>query len=372
MTAPTARTPTVAFLLLSYRPDEPAGMERAVAGLTAGLRARGHRTVILTAAPQPDTHPDPGIIRLRTLPLHLPCDDDTLRNIIDVHRDALVREISDVLTRYQVDLVVYVDGLWGLGRLAAAIPTPGVLAVHVIGHPGDLQPALAAVQTVIAPSPALLRDAAAHGYAASDWRVVPNPLLVDPDEVAQPGPAGREHLRRSGPVRIAARLGREKGVTDLLEALPPGFRPVQLALGTASFEARPGSQAALLAEATALAARTGAALRPALRWREVPGWLAGAAVTVVPSHRETFGNLAAESLSAGTPVVGYTVGHLPELIGDAGVLVHPDAGPTALWATVQALLDSPVRYAATCGAAYYRARDYRPTTVADAFLKAVW
>ncbi|WP_207770307.1 glycosyltransferase family 4 protein [Frankia canadensis] len=40
-------------------------------------------------------------------------------------------------------------------------------------------------------------------------------------------------------------------------------------------------------------------LRPGLRWREMPTWLAGAAVTVVPSLRETFGNVAAESLSAG-------------------------------------------------------------------------
>ncbi|MCM3920294.1 hypothetical protein ND748_01140 [Frankia sp. AiPs1] len=80
---------------------------------------------------------------------------------------------------------------------------------------------------------------------------------------------------------------------------------MQLALSAAGFEARRGSQTALLAEATALAARTGVTLRTALRWHEVSGWLAGAAVTVVPSHRETFGNLwrhspgGAEVLDAG-------------------------------------------------------------------------
>jgi iron(II)-dependent oxidoreductase len=104
----------------------------------------------------------------------------------------------------------------------------------------------------------------------------------------------------------------------------------------------------------------------------MPSWLADAAVTVVPSLRETFGNVAAESLSAGTPVVAYAVGNLPDLVGDAGVLVPPGRGPAGLWDAVEALLTDPVRYSAACGAAYYRSRDYRPTTVADAFLKAVW
>jgi iron(II)-dependent oxidoreductase len=104
----------------------------------------------------------------------------------------------------------------------------------------------------------------------------------------------------------------------------------------------------------------------------MPTWLAGAAVTIVPSLRETFGLVAAESLSAGTPVIAYAVGNLPDLIGDAGILVRPGHGPAGLWNAAQALLADPVRYAATCGAAYYRSRDYRPTTVADAFLKAVW
>jgi iron(II)-dependent oxidoreductase len=362
---------TLALVLASYTPNAPAGMERAVAGLAAGLKATGHRYSIATAALHRDD--DPAIQPIQ-LPVRFPCDDDTLRAAIDDNRPALAAELRDLVRRTRADAIVYVDALWGLGRIAADIPTHSVLAVHVVGHRQDLQPALDATASVICPSAAVLREAAAQGYRTDDWHVVPNPLLVDPDDVSRPDAEARETLRRRGPVRVAARLGREKGVTELLAALLPGRlgRSVEVTLAAAGFEERPGEQAALLASCQAAAAAAGAILGPALGWVQMPSWLAGAAVTVVPSLRETFGNVAAESLSAGTPVVAYAVGNLPDLVGGAGVLVPPGRGPAGLWAAVEALLADPVRYDATCGAAYYRSRDYRPTTVADAFLKAVW
>jgi glycosyltransferase involved in cell wall biosynthesis len=151
----------------------------------------------------------------------------------------------------------------------------------------------------------------------------------------------------------------------------PG-RQTEVVLSAAGFEAAPGSQAALLAECQALAAASGTVLLPALAWREVPGFLAGAAVTIVPSARETFGNLALESLSVGTPVIEHATGNLPGLIGpDAGILVPLDAGPGGLLEAARDLLADPVRYHQACGAAYCRSRNYRSANVAEAFLKAV-
>ncbi len=43
----------------------------------------------------------------------------------------------------------------------------------------------------------------------------------------------------------------------------------------------------------------------------MPAILTGAAVTIFPSALETFGNLALESLSAGTPVAAYATGTCP-------------------------------------------------------------
>jgi glycosyltransferase involved in cell wall biosynthesis len=363
---------TAAFVLASYRPDEPAGMERAVAAMASGLRQLRHQAVIITAAPQPG--PDPGVITLTRLPVAFPCDDGTIRGAIRSAGPALAHEIEAVLREHHADVVVYVDALWGLGVLAGEVRHPArrVLAVHVVGNDDDLRTALAAAHQVTVPSESVLSEARLRGYRADTWQVVPNPLLIDPGGTP-PGREQREQLRLHGPVRTVARLGAEKGVTGLLAAAPlaPG-RATEVVLAGAGFEAAPGSQDALLAECRALAQASGAVLLPALAWREVPEFLAGAAVTVVPSARETFGNLALESLSVGTPVIAHATGNLPALIGpDAGVLVPPGAGPAGLREAARDLLADPVRYHLACEAAYCRSRNYRSAEVAQTFLKAV-
>jgi glycosyltransferase involved in cell wall biosynthesis len=200
---------------------------------------------------------------------------------------------------------------------------------------------------------------------------VPNPLLVEPGDIPVAGPDQREHLRLHGPVRAVARLGPEKGITSLLQATPTGGRTLQLVLAQASFETAPGSQQALLARCQDLAKKAGAELRPALPWAGVPEFLAGAALTIIPSRRETFGCLALESLSAGTPVAAYATGNLPALLGPAGILVPPAAGPRGLWRAASQFLADPVAYRQACGAAYCRSRNYRSADVAGMLLKAV-
>jgi D-inositol-3-phosphate glycosyltransferase len=60
-------------------------------------------------------------------------------------------------------------------------------------------------------------------------------------------------------------------------------------------------------------------------------WYRAADVVAVPSHSESFGLVAVESLACGTPVVASNVGGLPTAVGDGGVLV--DGHDTADWAT---------------------------------------
>lgn len=56
---------------------------------------------------------------------------------------------------------------------------------------------------------------------------------------------------------------------------------------------------------------------------QVPGLIAGAAVLVVPSLYEGFGLPALEGMAARTPVVAANTSALPEVVGDAGILVDP-------------------------------------------------
>jgi glycosyltransferase involved in cell wall biosynthesis len=69
---------------------------------------------------------------------------------------------------------------------------------------------------------------------------------------------------------------------------------------------------------------------------------ATATMLVVPSIYEGFGLPAAEAMACGTPVISTTAGALPEVVGDAGILVPPgDTG--ALVKSIAALLDDETR-----------------------------
>ena len=64
-----------------------------------------------------------------------------------------------------------------------------------------------------------------------------------------------------------------------------------------------------------------------------------ATMLVVPSIYEGFGLPAAEAMSCGTPVISTTAGALPEVVGDAGILIPP--GDTrAIVEAVTGLLDN--------------------------------
>jgi glycosyltransferase involved in cell wall biosynthesis len=67
-----------------------------------------------------------------------------------------------------------------------------------------------------------------------------------------------------------------------------------------------------------------------------------ATMVVVPSVYEGFGLPAAEAMCCSTPVISTTAGALPEIVGDAGILVPP-ADTGALVEAIAGLLDNPDR-----------------------------
>ena len=70
----------------------------------------------------------------------------------------------------------------------------------------------------------------------------------------------------------------------------------------------------------------------------------GARALVLPSFHEGFGLPALEAMALGVPVIASTAGALPEVVGDAGLLVHPD-DVRGLAAAIRAVLESPARAA---------------------------
>jgi len=72
------------------------------------------------------------------------------------------------------------------------------------------------------------------------------------------------------------------------------------------------------------------------------GQYCSATMLVVPSIYEGFGLPAAEAMACGTPVISTTAGALPEVVGDAGILVPP-GNTGALVESIKSLLDDETK-----------------------------
>ncbi|MGC2855294.1 glycosyltransferase [Novispirillum sp. DQ9] len=204
-------------------------------------------------------------------------------------------------------------GCWRGSRLATA----GAMAATALLRWSG---ALDGVTRFITPS-AYLRDALAAAIDPARVRVVPNLLAEDP---------GVGIGRRSGIV-YAGRLVEEKGLADLL--------PVARRLG-------PEAPITLIGDGPF---RT--------RLRDAPPWLVHlphvphaevlqamreAAVVVLPSlWAEPFGRAALEGMACGAAVVASRVGGLPEVVGDAGILVDPGHRAALAHALHEALEHAP-------------------------------
>ena len=84
--------------------------------------------------------------------------------------------------------------------------------------------------------------------------------------------------------------------------------------------------------------------------------LASAEVAVIPSLYEGFSLPAVEHLASGTPLVASRAGALPEVVGDAGVLVEP-GDPEELAAALRELLDDAARRAELSARGLARVRE---------------
>ena len=86
-------------------------------------------------------------------------------------------------------------------------------------------------------------------------------------------------------------------------------------------------------------------------------WLQRASVLAYPSLYEGFGLPALEAMATGTPVVASTAASIPEVVGQAGILVEP-TDVRAWYEAFVAVLDSPSRAAQMREAGVARAASF--------------
>jgi glycosyltransferase involved in cell wall biosynthesis len=183
-----------------------------------------------------------------------------------------------------------------------------------------------------APNSDVPRVLAARGFGPPSRSVEVISLGVDVERFASAEPMPLPEIGRPR-VGFIGRFEAVKGLDVLLEAFQRVKATAELVvIGDGSL--RP-----------ALAGRPTHVLSP-VGFEQVPSLLKALdvlvlpSVTILPLHREQFGRVLVEAMAAGVPVIGSSSGAIPEVIGDAGLVV-PERDAAALAEAIDAVLSQP-------------------------------
>lgn len=203
--------------------------------------------------------------------------------------------------------------------------------------------AIAAADTVVAPSHGVADDLLAdHPNLAPRLRVAG---MGCEDTPAARVAAAHPERRAGGPVLFAGRLADVKGIDDFL-ALVPVVLAARPGVAFMVAGGLPENPKAERRRRRRFEEQAPAPVREAVRFTgwlppaDVSSLMAHAAVLVVPSWYETFGQVVLEGMLHGAPIVATRAGGVPELVGheESGLLCAP-RDVDALAAAVLRLLD---------------------------------
>lgn len=271
-----------------------------------------------------------------------------------LHRTIDRRRIARVVRQVAPELVhLNCEGaMRSVGAAATAEGTPFVLHVRDMDRDwfgGGERRALRSAAAVLVASEAMRDHAIRIGAPPGKVRVIPNG--VDP---APYGPARARRLRtrrglglRDGDmaIGIAGAIIPRKGHVDLARAAAtPSLRDRRVRFLVLGRDPHPGEphMRALARDLRELGVADRFQL---LGWRDdMPDLLAALDLVAAPFRNEAFGRVVVESFLAGTPVVAYREGGLPELVRDGldGILVPP-GDHAALAEAIHVLASEPGR-----------------------------
>jgi len=239
-----------------------------------------------------------------------------------------------LLRRLRVFDVIHIHNRPQWIHLLRHLGYQGALVLHLqndhLGHWSTVMlDELAGQLESVAVCSGYLRDtfASRSSAIASKTRVVFNG--VNP-EVFSP----REETRQSKTIFFVGRFESEKGVMQLVQAFARVLGThgdARLVIGGATgFGTH--QETPYVREVRAQAARLIECHPGCIEFvgylhhdRDLPGWFQKATIFACPSlFQEPFGLVNAEAMACGTPVVGSNRGGIPEVLGDAGILVDPN------------------------------------------------
>jgi UDP-glucose:tetrahydrobiopterin glucosyltransferase len=308
------RIAIIAPLVTSIREPQLGGSQAIVADLATGLQNRGHEVHVYAASGSAI----PGVTVIDT-----GVDAASLAPLLYRHGrppmiDAPAADRAFATVYASVAQVAY-DVVHNHGfdppavRLAAALASP---VVHTLHLPPDPTMAAAIAQARQSENPPTI--AAVSDSQAAAWRALAPVDVILPDGV----PVERIPWSASGGdgVVFAARFSPEKGAEDAIAIA--GQAGVRLDL-----YGEPYDPEYARAHVMSHVGEVGVTIHSGLIRSELWRILAGASAVLCPAKwEEPFGMVAAEAQAAGTPVIAYRRGALPEVVidGRTGFLVRPD------------------------------------------------
>jgi glycosyltransferase involved in cell wall biosynthesis len=392
----------IALLTYRGRPDS-GGQGVYVRHLSRELTALGHQVTVVSGPPHPRLDPGPALTRLPGLELFAEPDPFRTPSLRELRTPAdwtefvgmrrgdfpeplafSLRALAHLARQPRRFDLVHDNQCLGYGLLGlAALGLPVLATVH---HPlavdRDLELAAAdperrlgirrwyrflgmqrrvarRIERFVTPSDAA-RQAITQRLGVAGDRIDVTPIGVD-HTVFRPGDDPRV------PGRIVTTASADvplKGLTELVAACAllrgHGHRVELVVVGSAR---RGGPTEAAIArhglDDGSVSFRTG------LSDTELAALLRSAEIACVPSRYEGFSLPAVEAMACGTPLVASSAGALPEVVGQAGILV-PAGDPAALAGALGALLDDPELRQALGAAGVRRARRYTWRRCAEA------
>jgi glycosyltransferase involved in cell wall biosynthesis len=198
------------------------------------------------------------------------------------------------------------------------------------------------------------------GVSEDQVAVIPLGLDAEMRPVAQREPIEALRQRRGLPEHMLLFLGTlepRKNITTLLEAYAllrrqPGWVHRLVIAGGKGWY-----YDAIYATAERLGLRDDVLFAGFVPQEELPLWYNAAEVFVYPSLYEGFGWPTLEAMACGTPVVASNTSALPEVVGDAGLLVDPHDAQ-ALATAIASVAQDPARAASLRQAGLARAQQY--------------
>jgi glycosyltransferase involved in cell wall biosynthesis len=368
--------PPLRVAMLSYRSKPHCGGQGIyLRHLSRELAALGHHVEVFSGQPYPELEPGP---LLQTLPsLDLYRDEDPFRtpglreyrDWIDVLEVATmwtgafpeprtfgIRAVRELRTRLADFDVVHDNQVLSTGMVRIAGLLPLVTSIH---HPISVDRRIelkaarglsrltkwrwysfVRMQAKVARQvgPIMTGSESSKADILRDFKVAPEHIRVVPlgvdTRLFHPRPAPRVPGRL---VAVASADSPVKGVATLLRAYAKLLTERDAELILVSKLTADGPTARLLAD---LALQDKVKFVSGVSDEELAMLLASAEVAVVPSLYEGFSLPAVEHMASGTPLVASRTGALPEVTGDAALLVTP-GDPDELAAALRGLLDSP-------------------------------